>query len=409
MVGPQFPGGHQDPVAASSTQAEYDPFDLETNLDPYPVYKTLREQCPVYHNPHRGFWALSRYDDIRAASQDWRLFSSAEGVELDDADELFGIGEGDFLASDPPKHDALRAVVRHHFVPKAISKLEQTVCGIADQLIAEISEAGGGDVVSISRTLPVAVMLRLFALPLDDEPRIRQWFLDDLFTREPGEIQVPDRAREASAAASEYIDHMSADRRNHSGDDVLSTLIAAERAGNLSREEVNGLAITLLAAAIKTTSGLISQTLLVLGQQPEDQRRVLEDDRLVPVAVEESLRFDAPAQWLARVTTEDVTLHGETIPQGARVALLYGSANRDERRFEEPDRFDLDREPHRHLGFGNGIHFCIGAPLARLETQCVLQMLARRIASYEITGTVERIYSPAERDLASLPVTVEAR
>jgi cytochrome P450 len=386
----------------------YDPLDLGTSVDPYPSYRWLRDECPVYFNAERGFWALSRYDDVRAASQDWGTFSSAGSVELDDADGLFGIGEGDFLASDPPPHDCLRRVVRDHFTPRAMQALESPILLAAEKLVDAIASRGRADLAGdLSRVLPVTVMATLFAFPAADVSHIRAW-VEKLFVREPGQARVPEEAWSASEAIREYVRLTVAEGGHTRGDDVLSTLLDAEAAGHLSQEEVIGISVLLLAAGIKTTSGLLSTTLLLLAQYPQQQARVSRDASLIPRAVEEALRFDAPAQWLARTTTVGTEIHGTAIPEDARVLLLYGSANRDERRFERPDDFDIDRAQHRHLAFGNGIHFCLGAPLARLEAKLALSVLFSRIPDYRLAGPFARVFSPAERELSYLPVEFEA-
>jgi cytochrome P450 len=388
----------------SGSRVHFDPMDLATALDPYPAYDALRELAPVYHNKEHDFWAIARYDDVRAASQDWQTFSSAQGVEIDDADELFGIGGGDFLASDPPRHDVLRQVVRGSFAPKAVAELGEMVRGRVRELVAGLLSADSPDFArGLAQPLPVHVICRFVGLPEADDSIIKGFF-DDVFLRAPGQRTVPKRAHAAARAVRAYLEEdkrvEDAARRSSFARDLLD----AEQAGTISRSEAVDLMVLLLAAAIKTTSGLIGHMLLRLAESPE-QRELLRSDRsLIPAAVEETLRFDAPAQWLTRVTTTDAEVADVAIPERARVLLLYGSANRDDRKFENPDVFDICRPPQRHLGLGNGIHFCLGAPIARLEAGITLEVLFDQQLHFELAGKVERVYAPAERELAALPV-----
>jgi len=378
--------------------------DLATGLDPYPAYASLREFAPVYHNGEHDFWALARYDDVRSASQDWETFSSAEGVEVDDADELFGIGGGDFLASDPPKHDVLRDVVRRSFTPKAVAELEQVIRLRATDLMSQSLDIDVLDVArDLAQPLPVYVIGRLLGLPEADDPAIRS-HVEDVFVRVPGQRSVPEPSRAAARDLRTYLGEETRLAEAARRSKLARALLDAEEDGRISRIEATDIMVLLLAAAIKTTSGLISHLLLRLAEHPPQRALLLGDRSLIPAAVEEALRYDAPAQWLTRVTTTDAAIAGTAIPKGARVLLLYGSANRDERRFANPDVFDIARPAQRHLGFGNGIHFCLGAPIARLEARVTLEVLLERVRDFEIAGPVERLYAPAERELSALPM-----
>jgi cytochrome P450 len=388
----------------SDSTVEYNPMDLETSLNPYPVYRALREVAPVYHNTEHDFWTLARYEDLRNASQNWETFSNAGGVEIDDADELFGIGGGDFLASDPPKHDLLRNVVRHSFTPKAVAEFSEVVHNKAGELVAAaLAEEVVDAAREIAQPLPVYVINRLLGLPEDDDAQMRKW-VEDMFVRIPGERKVPEESLVAAREVRHYLEEEGRleDAGRRSG--LARGLVTARDEGHISQVEALDIIVVLLAAAIKTTSGLINSLLHALAENPEQRRLLARDRSLIPAAVEEALRYDSPAQWLARVTTRDVEIEGVTIPEGARLLLLYASGNRDERRYENPETFDLTRPAQRHLAFGNGIHFCLGAPIARLEARATLEVLMERAQDFEIAGTVERAYAPAERDLAALPL-----
>jgi cytochrome P450 len=392
---------------STSVQAIFNPLDLGTNLDPFPAYARLRDEAPVYRNAELGFWALSRYDDVRSASQRWELFSSAAGVELDDADELFGIGAGDFLAADPPKHDVLRDAVKRWFTPKSIAELEESVAALCAGHVERVLGGGPVDVArDVAQRLPVEVMCSALGVPDVDRGLIRRLY-EELFVREPGSTRVPQIARDAAVSIREYLG--SAELRADAAVPLAQALRDAEASGRLSRVEAVDIRVLLLAAGIKTTSGLIGTALHLLAVHPAQRALLLADPTLIAASIEEALRYDSPASWLTRVTTADAEIAGHTIPQGERVLLLYAAANRDERKFERADEFDVQRPAQRHLGFGNGIHFCLGAPLARMELRLLLEALVARVRDFEPAGTPVRLYAPAEREIGSLPLAFDPR
>jgi cytochrome P450 len=379
----------------------YDPF--AANDDPYATYRSLRDRAPVYYNEERNIWTLSRFEDVQLAARDWQTFTTRPSVDLDDTGEFFN--PGNMIDADPPTHDRLRDSVRAVFAPRRIRDLESSIrirAGAATEAIIERREADIA--VEFAQALPGHVICELLGFPESDHPLLIGWFVQ-MVARIPGQVNVPDVAWTANRAMREYVKEALASRRKRPTDDLLTVIAVAERKGLLDEGEARSLPIHLFFAGISTTSGLISRSLLLLARHPEQRRMLVRDMTLLPAAVEELLRYEAPIQWLSRSATRDVELHGVTIPEGARVLLMWGSANRDERRWPDADDLNITRPPSRNLAFGDGIHHCLGAPLARLEGRVVLEEFLPRV-DYEISGRPVSLYTPAERALASLPVRV---
>lgn len=383
----------------------YDPLELTTHQDPYPVYRRLRREAPLSHNPQRGFWAIARHADVVAALADpGALASSADA--LSPTDRFFGIREAAYVAGDSPRHDALRRALRPLLGARPVDSLEAAVVHIAGRLLDALAADSVADLAGgYARRLPVLVTCELLGLPEEDEPAIAGW-VDALFGRHPGVLEVPAAAMDGYRGMHEHLARFATPQTASAG---MARLLDAEREGILPRDELLDVAIILVAAGIKTTSTLIGTLLQRLALEPEQQAIVWGDPALAGAFVEESLRHDAPAQWVARVTTRELRTSPGVVPAGERVLLLIGSANRDEARYGDPDRFDVRRGPHRHLAFGSGLHFCLGAPLARLEARVALQALLARARGIEPAGAVERLYTPAERELGALPCRVAWR
>ena len=380
---------------------EYDPFLFYE--DPYPIYRGLRDEAPVYLNPERRLWVLSRFDDVQRAGRDWRTFSSAEGVDIDDS----RLGPGSFLDADPPRHDELRKLLHADFSPAALRRLEPLIAAKVDALVSALLERGSVDLVDeLARRLPVSVVCDLLGAPAEDHPQLEAWYAGMLH-REPGRPEVTETAERATREMRDYIVAAVTERMVAPRDDLFSTIAVAHSEGRLTMEEVDGMCRLLLLAGVHTTSSLIANTLMLLEDRPGDRRALGADPARIPTAVEELLRFLAPVQSGARVTTAEVELHGTVIPRAERVLLLWASANRDERRYPDPDTLDLGRTPLRNVAFGEGIHFCLGAPLARLESRIAFEALFTRIPEYEIVGPVERHFTFLERGIARLPAVVQ--
>jgi cytochrome P450 len=375
--------------------------------DPYPVYRRLRDEAPLYHDERLDLWALSRFDDVQAAAKDWETFSTSIGGfgnDIDDTYQLF-LPAGDLAGVDPPIHTRLRGALRLAFSPSALrTRFEPIVRRKVIELIDAFADSGHADFArDLARPLPGTTMFSWFGFPETDHPQLLAWF-GEMLERDPGERALPDRALAGRDRIRAYMQAAAAERRIARRDDLMSFLVDATESGQISADELLGASMLLFVAGITTTSGLISNSLLHLDRFPDQRALIRDDPSVMAAAIEELLRFDAPIQALARTATRDVALHDGVIPEGARVALLWASANRDERRWVDPDRLDIGREPQRHVSFGDGIHHCLGAPLARLEARIVFEELFRRIPEYAVSGPIVRIKTPTDRALESLPV-----
>lgn len=389
------------------TDLLYDPLDFERLIEPYETYRRLRDEMPVYRNPDREIFALSRFDDVRHASRDWETFSSRPGVDLDNTGEIFG--EGHFIDLDPPRHDELRDVVRRLFSPRAILALEDGIARHADALIDEFIERGSADFATdFAWRLPVAVISELLGFPAKDHRRLVA-LGRDLVVRLPREVEMPPQALEAVRELRSYFQMLLDERRSQPREDVLSELVVAGRHGAVTSGEILGMCYLLFAAGIETTASLISNALCIIGRRPQVADWLRNSPDLMPRAIEEFLRLESPVQQLARTTTRSVHLRGTEIPRGARVVLVHGAANRDERRFERPDDLDFHREAKRTMAFGEGIHFCLGAPLARPEARIAVARLLARVSEFEITGSGARTPTHTARGWWHLPARFECR
>jgi cytochrome P450 len=388
----------------STITVDWDPFTHSSLDDPYPTYRALREDHPVYYNPTRGVWALTRFADVQGAARDLEAYSNAAGVDLDDTSEVFG--PGNFIDSDPPRHDELRGLVRGPFAPKAIGALEGKIRRYVRERLTPLAEAGGGDIAQeVAWPVPVWTVCELMGFPVADADKIQRW-VSAAIHRVSGDGQTPSSARHAVEQMHEYFARMAADRRQRPRDDLLSKIATGRAGAHPISDELAGLCTLLCVAGTETTFSLIGNAVWTLAAHREQRQRLARDPTAVAGALEEVLRFESPVQYLGRITTRDVQLHGTTIPAGERVALLFGGANRDGARWDQADAFDIDREPQRHLAFGEGIHHCLGAPLARLEGRIVLEELLRSMPDFTVAGPVARTSTYTTRGFESLPVAV---
>jgi cytochrome P450 len=383
----------------------YDP--LQLHEDPYPLYRRLRDEAPVYRSEERDCWVLSRYEDVQAAARDWETFRNGEGNTLDHTGELFAPA-GEVTHADPPLHGRLRDAVRKEFgVSMVRENLEPAVRAKVRRLIGDLRGREQVDLAEeLALVLPGGMVCGWLGFPERDHAQLLAWF-GAMTQRTPGCVELPESAFTGRDHMRAYLKDAIAARRKRPRPDLLSMIVGAVADGKLSEDEAIGIAMLLFFAGIATTSALIASSLLNLSNFEPQLQRLRAAPETIPTAVEELLRFDAPIQWLTRVTTQDVELHETAIPAGARVLLLWGSANRDERRWEHPDELDLTRAPKRHISFGEGIHHCLGAPLARLEAKVLLEELLPQIAAYEITRPVKRPYSEGDRAISSLPARVQ--
>jgi cytochrome P450 len=385
----------------------YDPLALEA--DPYPTYRRLRDTAPVYAGVTNGgeFWAISRFDDVQAVARDWETFSNADGNDLDDTGLLFG-AVGELTSADPPLHTRLRAVVKKEFGPSAVRiRLEETARERTRDLLSGLR---GRDVVDLAgdlaHPLPAAVMCGWLGFPAADRPQIATWHAA-MLARLPGRVGLTEEGLRAGEEMRAYVS--AALRGQRHSDDLLSVLSEAMASGHITESEALGATMLLFVAGTSSTSSLISNSFLHLHRFGDQLQLLRRSPELIPQAVEEILRFDAPFQWFTRVATRDVDVRGVSIPAGGRVVVIWASANRDERRWSRADELLITREPHRHVSFGEGIHHCLGAPLARMEARIVLEEALPLLIDYQPTGPVERRFTPSERTIVRLPAAVRWR
>jgi cytochrome P450 len=379
----------------------FDPLG-DHGADLYAVYAHLRADAPAYRNDRRDFWALSRFADVQAAARGWTAYSSARGVNLDDTLSL--TGPGNFISADPPGHDRLRRIVRHAFTPASVRELELAVRDDVRRAVRRCTEAGTFDAAEqLAWTIPVGVIARLLGID-HVEPATLAGLLGRVIHRESGSETVGHGPAQAAAELGLILSETAELRRAHPRTDLMTDIVRAEAEGALEPGELHGLCVLLFVAGTETVADFIGNALVTLHEHPDQRALLAADLTLVPRAVEELLRFESPVQHQVRTATETVVLHGESIPEGARVVLLWGAANRDERRWDRPDELYLTREPLRNLAFGEGIHHCLGAPLARLEGRIVIEEVLTAIPGYRITGPVERVPTHNTRGVARLPV-----
>jgi cytochrome P450 len=386
---------------------EMNPYSHAFHEDPYPVYRWMRDNAPVYRHPD-GWYALSRYDDVLDASQQAQLYSSAEGTSLEIVDTVKILPM--IIYMDPPIHDRQRKLVSRAFTPRAISDLEPFVRETAGRLLDALAERGGGDFVEeFSAILPMNVIMELLGVPEADRNQVRKW-MDASLERIEEPPFIPQHAIEAMERSVAYWSSLVAEKRAQPDDALTSRLCEVEvmdddgTSTRLSDEEIVGFLLLIGAAGTETVMKLLANAAVLFQRNPDEWQKVLDDPARIPGAVEEVLRYWAPSQFQGRVLTEDVTLHGDTIPKGSRVLLLTGSANRDERAYQDADRFDIDRPNHVALGFGYGVHFCLGAALARLESRIALEELAKRFPNYEVDEVnAERVHQSNVHGFSHVP------
>jgi cytochrome P450 len=385
---------------------ELDPYAWEFHEDPYPTYRRLRDEAPLYRNERLGFWALSRHDDVHAGFKDTAHLSNADGVSLDRAVEGAAADRASFLAMDPPRHDEMRGLVARGFTPKRVADLEPHIRAIATAHIDRFIERGACDFIrEFAGPLPMDVVSELLGVPAEDRDRLRA-LAETLLHRADGVAGIPPAAADAARSITAYFRDLVVARRGQPGSDLASALLAAELDGaRLSERDVIAFLFLMIIAGNETTTKLLGNALYWLWRNPVARDAVRADPALVPGWVEETLRYDSSTQMLARTVRGGVTFHGRTLPDGDRVLLLIGAANRDERAFPDPDRFDVGRDASAHLAFGRGTHFCMGAALARLEAHVALEEVQRRFADFEIepSGLV-RVHSINVRGYAAMPI-----
>jgi len=388
----------------------YDPYDYEIDANPHPSWKRLRDEAPVYHNEDLDFYALSRFADVMAASLDGARFSSAYGTVLELMSE-----EPDqspmMIWRDPPEHTRLRKLVSRAFSPRRIGELEPRIRQICRDYLDPLRGSQGFDYVEdFGAKLPVMVISSLLGVPEEDHDQIRVW-TDELLHRDPGELKGSRRHEEISQQLWGYFGRYVAERRKKPSDDMMSDLIASEI--EMPDGSVRRLDDTALLSFIGLLSGAGNETVArflgwaatALARFPEERSKLASNPALVPSGVEELMRFEAPSPVQARRLTRDTEMHGQVMPEGARVLLLTGSAGRDDREYDEPDRLDVNRKIDRHVSLGYGLHFCLGASLARLEARVALEETLLRFPEWEVDWeNTEMVHTSTVRGYAKVPI-----
>ena len=390
---------------------EFDPFSPTFYEDPYDTYRRLRDEAPVYRNERYGFYALSRYDDVCAASKDWARFTSTHGVDLSTLTTRLHDPIETLIMMDPPKHDRLRALVSRVFTPRAVAKLEPMVRRVIGDQLDAIEDPTSFDAIGdFAAPFPVEVISRMLGVPEGDRQQIRHW-LDVGLAREPGQVDPSDEGITAMIEMGAYMYGLAQAKRAHPDDDMISHLIDCEvDTGDgvphrLDDMEIAGFAALIGGAGAETVTKLVGNAFLLFARHPDQYRKVIDDPGRIPNAVEETLRILPPSQYQGRFSMEDTVWHGREVPAGHPVLLLTGAALRDERAIERPDTFDVDRPPLLSLGFGYGIHSCLGAALARIESRIAIEEVVRRWPAFTVDeATARRVQMSNVAGFASLPV-----
>ena len=389
----------------------FSPYDYEFHNDPYPVYARLRAEAPAYRNDELDFWALSRYDDVLNGFRDHAAFSNANGVMIErsmwtpDASRFLS-----FLAMDPPDHTAMRGLISRAFTPRRVAALEPRIREIASRYTDAAVDRGSFDFMAdLAAALPLDVISELIGVPEADRAQVRR-MVDQMLHREEGTRDIPPAALEAGMFITEYYLSLIASRRRDPADDLISALLDAGTVGTpLTDAELVAFLFLLIGAGIETTTHLLGSAWYWAWRNPVQRDAAFGGN--ITGWIEETLRYDSPAQIVARMAAKDLDLHGTEIPAGSQVLLLPGSANRDDRVFPGPDVYDLGRDGGKLISFGSGRHFCLGAALGRLEAKVALELLVARVRpGYEIDPNgISRVHSVNVRGFAYLPTAVTPR
>jgi cytochrome P450 len=392
----------------SGADVYYDPYDAGIDADPYPVWKRMRDQTPLYFNERHDFFALSRYEDVESGLLDWKTYRSGRGTVLEILKENIDIPPGSILFEDPPLHDQHRSLLVRVFTPKKMSALEPLVRDYCARALDPLVGADGFDFVKdLGGPMPMRVIGYLLGIPESDQEAIRERLDAGMRLDEGSADRTGDENFAFAEMFAEYIDW----RAKHPSDDLMTELLNAEleeedgSTRRLTRDEVLTYVSLLAGAGNETTTRLIGWTGKVLGEHPDQRRQITEDRLLLTSAIEELLRYEAPSPVQARYVARDVTHQGQTVPEGSAMLLLNGSANRDERKFADADRFDIHRSIGRHLSLGYGLHHCLGAALARLEGRVALDEVLNRFPDWEVdTDRAVQAKTSTVRGWESLPV-----
>jgi cytochrome P450 len=397
---------------------EFDPFSAEFFDDPSEIYRRLRDEAPVYFNEKYGFYALSRYADVLAAHRDWHGFSSAHGIDLSslskDPDLIKSLGM--MIMMDPPEHNRFRTLVGRVFSPRAVAELEPMIREVIVGSLDGLAGRESFDVVAdFSALFPVEVISRMLGVPEGERQEIRHW-LDLTLHREPGEMDPTPEGQGAMLELAGYFYNLSLEKRRRPADDMLTRLtqVIVDRGDGvetqLTDDEIAGFATLLGGAGAETVTKLIGNAAVLFADHPDQWRAVAADPSRIPDAVEEILRFLPPSQYQGRFSQEARELEGGTIPAGFPVLLLTGAATRDPRAFENPDQFAIDRPRSLGVAFGQGVHICLGAALARLESRIAIEELTARWTRLDVDKEgLRRVTMANVAGYSNVPVTAVRR
>ena len=390
--------------------AYFDPYDVDINADPYPVYDRLREEAPLYRNDEHDFWMLTRHADVSEALVNWQVFSSTHSDILDVINAGFDLPGGVILFEDPPVHTMHRGLMSRVFTPRRMAALEDDVRAYCVACLDPLVGEARFDIIDhLARMLPMKVISMLLGIPEQDQEAVRDKTDRNLRT-EPGKPMAIKEEEIASGAMFEdYIDW----RAEHPSDDLMTQLLQAEftdetgATRRLTRQEVSTYTAVLAGAGNETTGRLIGWLTKLLAEHP-DQRRAVHDDRsLLGAVIDETLRFEPTGHATARYVTEDVECHGTTVPAGSAMLLSLAAANRDPRRYRDPEVYDIFREDIQHLTFGYGLHYCLGANLARLEGRVALDEMLNRFPEWDVDPDGMRLFPTSTvRGWESMPVII---
>jgi cytochrome P450 len=389
----------------------YDPYDFEIDVDPYPVWKRMRDEAPLYYNEKYDFYAVSRFDDVERCSVDWRTYLSGRGSVLEMIKMGVDIPPGSILFEDPPTHDIHRSLLSRVFTPRRIAEIEPKVRAFCAASLEPLVGAGGFDFIGdLGAQMPMRTIGMLLGIPEQDQEALRDRLDSGMRLKEGAPPDPNDTLVSlADEAFAEYIDW----RAEHPSDDLMTELLNAEFEDHtgvtrtLSREEILGYVGLLAGAGNETTTRLIGWMGKLLAENPGERRKVVEDRSRVPNTIEELLRIEAPSPVQSRYISRDVEHYGQKIDAGNVMVLLTAAGNHDERHFPDPDRFDIEREIDHHLSFGYGIHFCLGAALARLEGRVALDEVLDRFPEWDVDWErAEQAHTSTVRGWEKLPVLI---
>jgi len=396
-------------VTTTDSEIYYDPYDFEIDTNPYPVWRRLREELPLYYNERYDFYALSRFDDVERGLIEWKTYSSAKGTLLEIIRSGMEIPAGSMIFEDPPGHNIHRGLLSRVFTPRKMNAIEPKIREFcAHTLDPKMGGDGFDFIADLGAQMPMRVIGMLLGIPEQDQQALKD-VIDEGLRLEEGTMPDPSAYTmgDQSSSFGEYIEW----RAEHPSEDLMTELLQAEfedetgTTRNLTRTEVLNVVNLLAAAGNETTTRLIGWTGKVLSDHPEERRKLVADRTLVPNAIEELLRFEPPSPTQARYVMHDVEHHGQVVPEGSVMVLLNGSGNRDDRKFPDGDRFDVTRKIDHHLSFGYGLHFCLGAALARLEGRVALDEVLQRFPDWEVdTDNAVQARTSTVRGWEKLPV-----